>query len=75
MKLFFILLNLIALAFSVLWLYNSRDWEPLITAIGLVGTLIAQFFTGKKTKSGMRQRGGRNSKNYQAGGDININGK
>ncbi len=70
------LLNVLALAGSLVWLYFDQTWEPMITALGLLGGLITQIYIGKqKPDIAMTQRGGKNSKNYQAKGDITINRK
>ena len=47
-------INIIALLLAVAWLARSPDWEPAITALGLLGTLIfqeARAATGAKGKS------------------------
>lgn len=65
---------------ALIWLMTERSWEPLITSIGLVCALIAELYNGKdggdnKPNIKMRQKGGKNSNNYQSSGDININTK
>jgi hypothetical protein len=69
-----IILNILGLIGSLIWLYSKPDWEPLVTAIGLVATLIAQFSFNTKLRDKiiMSQKGGKNSKNYQSGGNIKI---
>jgi hypothetical protein len=71
-----VILNIAGLLVSLVWLYNQRELEPLITSIGLVATLIAQLFADINNNSDnvtMKQKGGKGSKNYQSKGDININ--
>lgn len=71
-----IVLNIAGLLASLVWLYYQRELEPLITSIGLIGTLIAQLYADKNSNSDnltMKQQGGKGSKNYQSKGDININ--
>ena len=71
-----IVLNIAGLLASLVWLYNQRELEPLITSIGLVATLIAQLYSDRNNSSDnltMHQKGGKGSKNYQSNGDININ--
>lgn len=71
-----IVLNIAGLLASLVWLYNQRELEPLITSIGLVATLIAQLYADRNNNSDnltMKQKGGKGSTNYQSKGDININ--
>lgn len=71
-----IILNIAGLLASLVWLYNQRELEPLITTIGLVGTLIVQMFADRNNNSDnttMKQKGGKGSTNYQSKGDIKIN--
>jgi hypothetical protein len=75
-KTILIILNIAGLLGSLIWLYTKPEWEPLVTSIGLIGTLIAQLFSGKgdkRSKNIMTQKGGKGSTNYQAKGDIKIN--
>jgi hypothetical protein len=69
-----VILNILGLIGALLWFFFKPDWEPLVTAIGLIATLVAQLSIGTKwiDKIKMTQRGGKNSKNYQSGGNINI---
>jgi hypothetical protein len=69
-----VILNILGLIGALIWLYSNPDWEPLITTIGLIATLIAQLSIGSNSKYRikMSQRGGKNSKNIQAGGNIKI---
>jgi hypothetical protein len=73
-----IVLNIAGLLGALIWLFTQPEWEPLVTSIGLIATLVAQLFS-TKGKNGdnviMKQKGGKGSKNYQSKGDININTK
>ncbi|WP_262250400.1 hypothetical protein, partial [Parapedobacter soli] len=68
-----IILNIAGLIGSLIWLMVDKGWEPLVTSIGLIGALIAQIYISGGTGVSMKQKGGKGSKNYQSGGDININ--
>ncbi len=71
-----IILNIAGLLGSLIWLLTKPEWEPFVTSIGLLATLIAQLYAGKEDngeKTNMKQRGGKGSTNYQSKGDININ--
>lgn len=73
-----IILNIAGLLGSLIWLLTKPEWEPLVTCIGLIATLIAQLYSGKGDsgdKTIMKQRGGKGSTNYQSKGDINISNK
>ena len=74
MKKTLIILNIAGLLGALIWLMVDTSWEPLVTSIGLVGALIAQISSDNKSgdKTVMKQKGGKNSKNYQSKGDINI---
>lgn len=71
-----IVFNIAGLLVSLVWLYNQRELEPLVTSIGLVATLITQLYADRNNNSDnltMKQKGGKGSTNYQSKGDININ--
>ena len=53
---------------------SEKSWEPLITSIGLIGSLIALIYSNNQTGGNikMKQNGGNKSKNYQSARDINI---
>lgn len=73
-----IILNIAGLLGSLIWLLTKPEWEPLVTCIGLIATLIAQLYTGKDDTSNeiiMKQKGGKGSTNYQSKGNININNR
>jgi hypothetical protein len=67
-------LNIASLLGTLVWLMIEHSWEPLVTSIGLIGSLIALIFSNTSNKPGieMSQKGGKKSNNYQSGGDINI---
>jgi len=77
MKKTLLILNIAGLLGALIWLMVDATWEPLVTSIGLVGTLIAQISSNKNSaeKTVLKQKGGKNSKNYQSKGDINITNK
>lgn len=73
-----LILNILALIGTLIWLMTDRSWEPLVATITLVATLITQLYgsgdnSGNGNTTKMSQKGGKNSKNYQSSGDININ--
>jgi hypothetical protein len=77
-KTILIILNIAGLLGSLIWLLTKPEWEPLITCIGLITTLIGQLYTGKSDNgesTKMKQKGGKGSTNYQSKGDITINSK
>jgi hypothetical protein len=68
-----IVLNILGLLGALIWLMTDQTWEPLVTSIGLIGALIALLFSGRQRGDTiMKQIGGKNSKNYQSKGDINV---
>jgi 1,4-dihydroxy-2-naphthoate octaprenyltransferase len=67
-----IILNIFAFLASLIWLIIEQTWEPLISTIGLIATLISLLYSNDDNKSTMKQKGGKKSTNYQAGGDINF---
>jgi len=74
MKKTLLILNIIALIVSIAWLLYEQTFEPLITTIGLIATLISIIFSNKDGEGTtiMKQKGGKQSTNYQAKGDINL---
>lgn len=66
--------NTIALVASILWIIKNPDYEPVISTLVLVATLIGLWITDTTEEKALKQKqkGGKNSKNYQAGRDINI---
>jgi hypothetical protein len=73
MQITLLILNLAAIISAVIWLISKPDWEPLVTTIGLLIGLIVQLFSNNSGGGAkMKQKGGKRSTNYQAGGDITI---
>lgn len=73
MKVALLILNIIALIASLIWLMTNQSLEPLITAIGLIASLITIIYSSNKDSTNrLIQKGGRKSTNYQAGGNINV---
>ena len=68
------IINFIALIGAAIWLITAPDWEPLVTSIGLFGTLLAQIFTSEELKYKLKlsQKSNKNSHNYQAAGSQTI---
>lgn len=70
-----IFINIISLILAVLWWYSSREYEPIITCLGLLGALIVQVFVRENSKRQnnikMTQKSGKNSTNIQIGGNLN----
>ena len=66
--------NTLALVASVLWAINKPDYEPIISSLVLVATLIGLWVTDTPEQKALKQKqkSGDNSKIYQAGRDINI---
>lgn len=53
------------------WIFNNKEW--VFSGIGVfVLTVIVGFFFKKKSSITQTQKSGKNSTNYQAGGDIKI---
>ena len=52
------------------WILDNKEW--LFSGLGIVVITIAISLFSKKDKSKQTQKSGKNSTNYQAGGDINI---
>lgn len=73
-----LLIDIIAFATIAIWYYQTRDLEALACLIGAFGGLIALIFTKDKPSNPIppsirqKQRGGKDSTNVQAGGDINL---
>lgn len=73
-----LILNILALIGTLIWLKEDKNWEPLVATITLIATLITQLYgSGDSSSNGgktnLSQKGGKNSRNYQSKGDININ--
>lgn len=69
-----LVLNLLALVASIFWLALEKTFEPLISTLGLIATLLTLIFSNNENgdKTIMKQKGGKNSRNYQSKGDINL---
>lgn len=74
MKIVLAIISFVALIGAILWWVTAPDWEPAVTSIVLFGALLAQIFTSDEIKSKMKlsQKSGKNSHNYQTGGDQTI---
>ena len=59
----------------LVWAVKQPDFEPIAAALGTLAGFVALFIIDpKKPKPPtMRQRGGNNSTNYQAGGNMSVN--
>jgi hypothetical protein len=55
------------------WFLNNKEWIFSGIGVFLLGLIINIVFRKKSIKQ--IQKSGKNSKNYQAGGDINIGRK
>jgi uncharacterized membrane protein len=77
MKKTLIILNIASLIGALIWLMSGKSWEPLITSIGLIGSLIALIYSNNQSGDNikMKQKGGKKSKNYQSARDVNIGTK
>lgn len=77
MKKTLIILNIASLLGTLIWLMQEKSWEPLVTSLGLIGSLIALIYSNSNAQSKikMTQKGGKNSKNYQSAGDMTIENK
>ncbi|MEW7292124.1 hypothetical protein [Aquimarina sp. 2304DJ70-9] len=75
MKKTLIILNIISLIAALIWLISERTWEPLVTSLGLIGSLITLIYSNSNAGRNIElyQKGGDKSKNYQSARDININ--
>jgi hypothetical protein len=66
--------SIIAFVVCLIWLIKKPDWDSLsawlASSLALIGLLVSK--KSKSTKIIMKQTGGKNSENYQAKGDINI---
>ncbi len=77
MKKVLLLISIIVLLASIAWLIFEPGWEPFIGIISSIGTLIGLYMNNNDDKpyNKMKQKGGKNSTNYQSGGNITINNK
>jgi len=69
-----ITVNSIALIASILWTIKKPDYDSIISTLVLFAALIGLWIskTSKNKELKQNQKSGNNSKNYQAGNDINI---
>ena len=69
-----ITVNTLALGASILWTIKKLDFEPVISTLVLIATLIGLWITDTPVKKALKQeqKSGKNSQNNQAGRDINI---
>lgn len=77
MKKVLIILNIAGLLGSLIWLMFEKSWEPLVTCLGLISSLIVLINSTSNSDGNidMKQKGGKNSKNYQSSGNMTINKK
>lgn len=66
-------IDISAIILSVLWFIKEPNYEPIITGILSLGGLVTLLFTNKKSTPKMIQKAGKNSEQYQSGGDMTIN--
>lgn len=67
-------LAFIALVISLSWLYFQRDFEPALSTIVSLSTLISTFLIKKENTEQMQQtqKVGNNSTAIQAGGNVRV---
>jgi hypothetical protein len=75
MRAILLLLTILAFIGSCIWAYNVRDYEPYLAVVTSIIALIGLWVTDSPGPPTMNQRGGKNSKNFQAGGSIVVNSK
>lgn len=70
-------IDISVIVLSVVWYLNEKSIEPIITGLMALGGLIMLVFSNKKSESNntFKQKSGKKSTQYQAGGDITINNK
>lgn len=56
------------------WIIDNKEWVFSGIGVFVISLIAAVIFKGKKTAS-QTQKSGKNSKNYQAAGNINIGTK
>lgn len=70
-----IFLNLVCLIVALIWFFEEKKPEPIITSLTLLGNLIVLTLTDKEAIANsitMKSKGGKKSKIYQAGRDLKI---
>lgn len=77
MRVIFAIINLIALIGAIIWWLTAPDWEPAVTSIGLLNSLLTQIFTSDEIKSRIKliQKSKKGSHIYQAAGNQTITDK
>lgn len=76
MRQILLIINIAAFIASIAWLIYKPDYEPLISCLLTLGGLISFLIIKPKDKKGkivMRQKAGKNSTQYQSGGNMTIN--
>lgn len=73
-KLTLVIINFVALIGTIIWFFTSPAWESGITAIGLIGALVAQIFTNDEIKSKLKfiQKSNKHSHNYMAANNLTV---
>ena len=75
----FIIINIIAFIVVFLWFCFDPSWESGSSCAATFAALLGQFFfnnSEKKNEIGnMNQKAGKNSTQYQSGGNMTINEK
>jgi hypothetical protein len=75
MRQILLIINIGAFIASVAWLIFKPDYEPLISSLLTLGGLITFALVKPKEKKGklvMKQKAGKNSQQYQSGGNMTI---
>jgi hypothetical protein len=75
LKALLLLILIVAFIASCVWAYKEPSYEPFLALFGSLAALIGYGVDSyKKSKDLHKQTqiSGKDSKNYQAGGDINI---
>lgn len=76
MRKILLIINIAAFIASLAWLIYKPDYEPLISSLLTLGGLISFALIKPKDEKGnilMKQKAGKNSTQYQSGGDMTIN--
>ncbi|MDB4534233.1 hypothetical protein N9242_05110 [Vicingaceae bacterium] len=74
MRIILWVIDILAIILSILWYFEERAYEPIITGILSLGGLVALLTTkSKNEKIVMKQKAGKKSRQFQSGGDMKIN--
>lgn len=75
MKMIIRVLSIVALAISACWFYYHPDFEPGLSFVVSISSLISTFIFGneKREKGIQKQKVSENSFGIQSGGDVSIN--